>query len=195
MGIDDDDWTQVAQHDIEKSVEQLLEALDLDWEDDPHFRETPRRVAKMLLSFRQEQSLRAILETGWEHSSDDLMVVQTLIPFRGLCAHHLLPFWGTAAVGYIPHGRIVGLSKLTRLVAAAGTQQPTTQEAITQEVADTLMDVLKPDGVGVLTTALHGCMAVRGVLAPSTSTTASVMRGSLLTETAARNEFLALTRQ
>src|SRR5687768_4423264 len=101
--------------DVEGTIRLLLDQLELHGE---HFDETPRRVAALFQSFRQEHDLKGILKKGFEETKDNLLVVQTNIPFKGLCAHHLLPFFGTAAVGYIPKRRIVGLSKITRLVLA-----------------------------------------------------------------------------
>lgn len=172
-------------------IEMLMGRLDLDISEE-HFKETPRRVAAMLLYFTQDIPLEAVLKDGFEDSGHGAMIVQTQIPFKGLCAHHLLPFFGTAAVGYIPNGRIVGLSKLTRLVAAAGLRAPSTQEAISEAIADTLMSGLKPKGVAVLSRAQHGCMAVRGVNAPGTLTTVSVLRGDFHDVDATRQEFLSL---
>jgi GTP cyclohydrolase I len=169
-------------------VAGILEELNLDGE---HFEETPERVARMLTDFRQgsEENLGDLLRT-FEETNDNILIVQTQIPFYGLCAHHLLPFFGTAAVGYIPRKRVVGLSKLTRLVQAAGTISPSTQEHITNLVADTLFRTLECIGAGAITTAVHGCMAVRGVHAPTTSTKVSALRGQLLLNPTARDEFL-----
>lgn len=172
-------------------VEELMGRLGIDMSAE-HFKETPKRVAAMLLYFTQDIPLEVVLKDGFEAAGHKSMIVQTQIPFKGLCAHHLLPFFGTAAVGYIPNGRIVGLSKLTRLVAAAGLRSPSTQEAITEDAANALMLALKPKGVAVLSRAQHGCMAVRGVNAPGTLTTVSVLRGDFHDIDATRQEFLSL---
>jgi len=174
---------------LDGAVRRLLAELGLEGE---HFEDTPRRVAAMLRSFRQgsEEDLHKLLKTFTE-SADNILVVQTRIPFKGLCAHHLLPFFGVAMVGYIPRGRVVGLSKLTRLVQAAGSIQPTTQEHITNLVARTLDEELHPTASGCVTRAVHGCMAVRGVNAPDTVTTASALRGQFLLNPSARQEFMA----
>jgi GTP cyclohydrolase I len=176
---------------LEVLVGAILMHLGLSGE---HFDETPRRVAAFLQSFRQEHDLAAILKTGFAETKDNILVVQKDIPFKGLCAHHLVPFWGTAAVGYIPRKRIVGLSKLSRLVLAAGELSPSTQEDITNLVVDTLFDTLEPLGAGIVTTAAHGCMAVRGVHAPGTTTRVSALRGQLLLNPQARSEFLEMIR-
>ena len=176
---------------MEMSVWRLLKELGLDTESE-HFHETPRRVAEMLKSFRQstEEELGEILKKGFEETDDNIMVVQTDIPFKGLCAHHLLPFFGTATVGYIPRKRVVGLSKLTRLVQAAGCIAPSTQEHVTNLITDTLFGTMEPVAAGCVTRALHGCMAVRGVNAPSTWTTVSALKGQFLLNPLAREEFM-----
>lgn len=176
---------------LEEFVRAILSELDLSGE---HFDQTPSRVAAMLWSFRQNHNLAQILATGFEEVDENVMVVQGNIPFKGLCAHHLLPFFGSAVVGYVPNGRIVGLSKLTRLVQAAGELQPTTQEDITNRIVDTISDVLRPIGAGVVTRALHGCMAVRGVHAPNTWTTVSALKGQFLLNPIVRSEFMELAR-
>lgn len=182
--------------DVASNVYSLLEALGLDT-DSEHFKDTPTRVAKMFVGFRQgtEKELGEILRAGFEETNDNIMVVQTNIPFKGLCAHHLLPFFGTASVGYIPRKRVVGLSKLTRLVQAVGTIAPTTQEHIVNLVVDTLHRTLEPVAAGVVTAALHGCMAVRGVNAPTTRTKVSALRGQFLLNPEARKEFLELAME
>jgi GTP cyclohydrolase I len=114
-----------------------------------------------------------------EDRSQKTQVIQVPVPFMGVCAHHLLPFFGSAAVGYLPTDRVVGLSKLARLVYAAGHLAPTTQENITNLVADTLFNNkhIRPRGVAVITSALHGCMAVRGTRTPEARTLVTVIRG------------------
>jgi len=176
---------------LDEHVMQVLDGLGLDVMDE-HFKETPTRFRKMLQSFVQytEADLVELLKAGFEETQDNILVTQRKIPFSGLCAHHLLPFWGEAVVGYIPRKRVVGLSKLTRLVVAAGRVSPSTQEHITNLIADTLFNTLEPIGVGVITAAAHGCMAVRGVNAPQTVTQVNAFRGQILLNSAARQEFL-----
>ena len=121
------------------------------------------------------------------------LVVQTGIRFAGLCAHHLLPFSGWSAIGYLPSERVVGHSKLTRLVYAAGHLAPTTQEHITNLIADTLWksESIKPRGVAVVASAFHTCMSARGVEAPiSTRTITSATRGAFLDVPALEAKFM-----
>lgn len=171
------------QANMEWHIQQVIEYLGID-ATSQHFARTPQRFVSVLQAYTQDFDLAVLLKDGFEdddpsEETEKTLVVQTAIPFMGLCAHHLLPFFGAAAVGYLPRERVVGLSKLTRLVYAAGHLAPTTQEHITNLVADTLFssETIKPNGVAVLTSALHGCMAVRGVEAPSTRTIASAIRG------------------
>ncbi len=178
----------------------ILESLGLTGE---HFDETPRRVASLLEAFtHQEVDLVAILKSGFESNHDNMMVIQTNIPFKGLCAHHLVPFWGEAAIGYLPKTRVVGLSKLARLVTAAGERMPSTQETITSTIADVLWKGgrqedgeengtgLNSAGVAVVSRAWHGCMAVRGPNVPRAQTVISAMRGAFVYSPNTKDEFL-----
>lgn len=170
-----------------------------------HFARTPERFAKVLQAYVQGTDLEEVLSGGFQDDdeiqederNEKVLVVQTNIPFMGLCAHHLLPFFGSAAVGYLPRERVVGLSKLTRLVYAAGHLAPTTQEHITNLVADTLYrsEAIHPRGVAVLTSALHGCMAVRGVEAPGTRTLTSAIRGDFTDVPALESKFMVLAKE
>ena len=122
------------------------------------------------------------------------MIAQSNIPFRMLCEHHLVPAIGRAAIGYIPNKRVVGLSKLTRLVQAVGTERPSLQEYICDKVADLLFEHIDPKGVIVAIKAEHGCMACRGVNSPGVMTMTSSVKGVFRDVPAARDEFFQLTR-
>ena len=187
---------------LEENVRDIIVGLGLD-PSSQHFARTPERFAKVLRAYVQTIDLDAVLSDGFEdddpseeEKSEKVLVVQTNIPFLAVCAHHLLPFFGSAAVGYLPRDRVVGLSKLTRLVYAAGHLAPTTQEHITNIVADTLFNStsIKPRGVAVLTSALHGCMAIRGVEAPATRTIVSAVRGDFLDVPALESKFMDLAK-
>jgi GTP cyclohydrolase I len=194
----EDEWAEVRAN-----LRRVLELAGLD-PDDQHFRRTPERFAKVLVAYTQAIDLNEVLSDGFADDDDEgqgevnekVLVVQTNIPFMGLCAHHLLPFFGSAAVGYLPRDRVVGLSKLTRLVYAAGHLAPTTQEHITNLVADTLFNskTIRPRGVAVLTSALHGCMAIRGVEAPATRTITSAIRGDFKDVPALESKFIELAK-
>jgi GTP cyclohydrolase I len=121
----------------------------------------------------------------------DEMVLARDIPFTSLCAHHMLPFTGIAHVGYLPGERIIGLSKLARVVSYFG-RNLQVQERLTKQVADWLNDELQPRGVGVVIRAEHQCMTIRGIQAAGSTTVTSTMHGLLRDNLATRQEFLAL---
>lgn len=177
------------------AVQEILDILNLEGR---HYDETPNRVARMLLEATQYDGvdLVELMKQGFEEPESKAgIVVQNDIPFIGFCAHHLVPFWGSASVGYIPADRVIGLSKLTRLVRAAGQRRPSTQEEITNTVADVLYRGMATRGSAVISTAGHGCMAVRGVHAPQAETTVSAMRGLFRDSESSRAEFLELTKR
>jgi GTP cyclohydrolase IA len=170
----------------ERAVAEFLAALGYPVEGE-HRAMTPQRVAS---AFAEMLTPSAFLPTTF---GNDELVVAREVPFRSLCEHHLLPFYGYAHVGYLPGGRIVGLSKLARVVEhfAAGLQ---VQERLTQQVADWLHAHLGARGVGVVLEAEHLCMSLRGVRARGSRTVTSALRGDLRTDARTRGEFLALTR-
>ena len=172
----------------ELAASDLLEALgvDLSAED---VADTPRRVARM---YEELITPRPFNPTTFENDAGyDEMVVVRDIRFTSLCAHHLLPFTGIAHVGYLPGERIIGLSKLARVVTHyAGNLQ--VQERLTKQVADWLNDELNPRGVGVILRAEHQCMTIRGIQAVGSTTVTSTMHGLLRENPASREEFLAL---
>jgi GTP cyclohydrolase I len=162
--------------------------------DSPGMEETPQRWARFFEEFNQPCDLVAMMKAFDHVEGNDVgaMVVQSGIPFRGLCEHHLLPFHGRCDLGYIPGSRVVGLSKLTRVVQAAGTMRPSIQERITNQIADAIHAGISALGVIVVTRAEHTCMSVRGVNAPGVTTTVSALRGNFVHVPAARQEFLSL---
>lgn len=176
-----------------KGITDVLEVLDMDIKD-PSIAETPERFLKYLLEFRQPLDVEALLGKGFALDKDGFhgMVVQSNIPFRMVCEHHLLPATGRAAVGYVPNHHVVGLSKLTRLVQAAGVERPSLQEVICDKVVDILNDHLEPKGVMAIVAAEHGCMACRGVNSPDIITATSSVRGIFRDVPAARQEFFDL---
>jgi len=175
----------------ERAVAELLAALGYPVEGE-HRAGTPQRVASALAEMLTPS---AFLPTTFlnDEGYDELVVARD-VPFRSLCEHHLLPFYGCAHVGYLPGARIVGLSKLARVVEhfAAGLQ---VQERLTQQVADWLHAQLGARGVGVVLEAEHLCMSLRGVRARGSRTVTSALRGELRTDARTRDEFLALTRR
>ncbi|MBX5475509.1 MAG: GTP cyclohydrolase I FolE [Clostridia bacterium] len=177
---------------VEEDIRRLLRDLGEDPEREG-LRETPRRVAKMYLEellVGQGADLKAELSTTFAEDHQELVMVRA-IPFYALCEHHLMPFFGQAHVGYLPDGRVVGLSKLARLVERAA-RRMTIQERLTTEVADAIMAVLRPKGAMVVVEAEHFCMTMRGVQKPGTITTTTAVRGVFAQDEAARMEFLRL---
>lgn len=150
--------------------------------------DTPRRVIKSLQELTEgyAQNPKEILKTTFTEKYDEMIVVRE-IEFWSLCEHHMLPFRGTATVGYIPNGKVVGLSKIARLVRCFS-RRLQIQERLTQQIAHAIKDELKPLGVGVVLKATHLCMEMRGVKSPATMVTSCLLG---LMRTTARNEFLS----
>lgn len=173
----------------EDAVRSLLVALGQDPEVE-HLRQTPRRVAAAYAELLTPGEFE--LTTFENEAGYDQLVLARDIPFHSLCEHHMLPFFGVAHVGYLPSGRIVGLSKLARVVErfARGLQ---VQERLTKQIADCLVSHLQPKGVGVVLEAEHLCMSLRGVRATGSRTLTSELTGHLRKNAAARQEFYALT--
>ncbi len=172
----------------ERAVADLLVALGQDPHDHPTA-DTPRRVAA---AYAELLTPRPFNVTTFPNDEDyDELVLARDIPFHSLCQHHLLPFKGVAHVGYLPGERIVGLSKLARVVElfARGLQ---VQERLTKQVADWLEDRLEPKGVGVVVEAEHLCMSLRGVQAVGSLTVTSTVHGLLRDDPRSRAEFFAL---
>lgn len=176
----------IPQLDGEGCVKKLIAQFDDANRDG--LRDTPRRYLKFLTEFTKASEFEL---TEFDGEGYDQMIVQTNIHFYSLCEHHLAPFFGTAAIAYIPQGKIVGLSKLARTVDkfACGFQN---QERITKQIADYLMQQLDPLGVAVVLKAQHLCMAMRGVKKLGVDTTTSEMLGVFRENQATRMEFLQL---
>ena len=188
---------QVAQSDggvdlgaAENAAYDLLVALGADVESD-HLRETPRRVARAYAELLTPRPFNATTFPN-DEGYDELVVVRD-IPFQSLCMHHLLPFQGSAHVAYLPGERIVGLSKLGRVVDMFA-HHLQVQERLTTQVADWLDEVLNPRGVGVIIEAEHLCMSLRGVQKPGSRTVTSALRGLIKDDARTRQEFLSLIR-
>ncbi|MCD2444270.1 GTP cyclohydrolase I FolE [Agromyces sp. SYSU K20354] len=169
------------------AVEALLAALGRDPRS-THLAETPRRVADALIELLTPQPFAATTFVNDEHY-DELVVVAD-IPFSSLCEHHLLPFRGVAHVGYVPGERLVGLSKLARVVELFA-RDLQVQERMTRQIADWIDETLEPLGVGVVLEAEHLCMSLRGVQAEGTRTVTSSLVGSVRDDDRTRREFLA----
>ena len=176
---------------IERAVREILAAIG-EQPDRPSLQETPARVARMyaeLFSGLHVDPGRH-LEKVFEETYDELVLVRD-ISFNSMCEHHLLPFMGVAHVGYLPKGRITGLSKLARVVEEIS-RRPQVQERMTHQVADLVSDVLDAKGVVVVIEATHTCMTIRGVRKPGSLTVTSAVRGLFKTNQSSRAEAMAL---
>jgi GTP cyclohydrolase IA len=182
---------QIDRPALERAARALLCALGADLDADG-LRETPRRVAEAYAELLTAPAFEATAFAN-EDSYDGLVVTRA-IPFHSLCMHHLLPFRGVAHVGYVPGERIVGLSKLARVVELFA-RDLQIQERLTVQVADWLEAQLRPAGVGVRIEAEHLCMSLRGVQRPDARTVTSALRGVIRDDPQIRQEFLALTRE
>jgi GTP cyclohydrolase I len=164
--------------------------------DRPGLVETPHRVAQAwrdwTAGYQQDPAeVLKVFEDGAEQYNE--LIVVRHIPVYSHCEHHLAPFFGTATVGYLPHGKIVGLSKLTRLVECFA-RRLQVQERLTTQIADALMQHLQPKAVGVVVSCRHMCMESRGIRTAGEETVTSAMLGELQPNLALRTEFLALVR-
>jgi GTP cyclohydrolase IA len=174
----------------ELAVAALLRALGRD-PAEPHLAETPRRVAD---AFTELLTARPFdLTTFANDEGYNELVLATSIPVQSLCEHHLLPFTGVAHIGYLPGDRILGLSKLARVLDLFA-RDLQVQERLTQQVADWLQENLSPRGVGVVIEAEHLCMSLRGVRAAGSRTITSALHGALREDVRSRHEFFALCR-
>jgi GTP cyclohydrolase I len=172
----------------ERAVRALLVALGHD-PDDEHLRDTPRRVA---LSYEEMLTPQPFVATTFPNDEGyDELVLARDIPFHSLCEHHLLPFSGVAHVGYLPGDRILGLSKLARVVEHFA-RNLQVQERLTKQIGDWLDERLSPKGVGVVLEAEHLCMSLRGVQAVGSRTVTSSLHGLVRNDARTREEFLRL---
>jgi GTP cyclohydrolase I len=173
----------------ERAVTDLLRALGRDPES-LHLTDTPRRVAGAFAEMLTGPHFD--LTTFPNDEGYNELVIATGIPVQSLCEHHLLPFSGVAHIGYLPGDRILGLSKLVRVLDLFA-RDLQVQERLTQQVADWLQENLEPRGVGVVIEAEHLCMSLRGVRARGARTTTSALHGLLREDARSRQEFFTLT--
>jgi GTP cyclohydrolase I len=177
---------RIADH-----MSAIMRELNLDLSD-PNFEETPDRVAKMYMEMfhglreGSEPRVTSFPNEGHYHH----MVIEKEIPFYSMCAHHFVPFYGHAHIAYIPESKIVGLSKLPRILEFYA-KRPQLQERLTEQVAEFLWSKLDPQGVMVVIEARHLCVEMRGVKKPGALTTTSALRGCF-SDRKVREEFLAL---
>lgn len=177
---------------LETAVRQILVNIGEDPEREGLLK-TPHRVARAwdFLTNGYRKDINTVLNNAIFHEKYNEMVIVRDIDFFSMCEHHLLPFYGKAHVAYIPDGKIIGLSKIPRIVEVFS-RRLQVQERMTQEIAETLFTALKPDGVGVVIEARHLCMMMRGVEKQNSLATTSSMLGSFREDERTRNEFLKL---
>jgi len=180
---------------IEKAASMILDAIG----ENPKrqgLKETPRRIAEMYTEFFTgiEMDPKTELSVGFEEGHREMVLLKD-IPFYSMCEHHLLPFYGSVHVGYIPNeeGKVVGISKLARVVEIYA-RRLQLQERMTTQIADTIFDALRPDGVAVVIEAVHLCMTMRGIEKPGSAVVTSAMRGTFRSKAATRAEFLSLVK-
>jgi len=189
------DNPQVKLFQIEDLVRELLLAIGED-PDREGLRGTPQRVAEMYaeLTSGYRISPQELIEGAIFPVEYDEMVLIKDIEFYSLCEHHILPFFGKVHVGYIPDGRVIGFSKIPRIVDAFA-RRLQLQERLTEQIADFLMEAIKPQGVGVVVEGFHLCMAMRGVRKQEARMVTSAMKGLFRRDARTRAEFLELIGQ
>jgi GTP cyclohydrolase I len=176
---------------IERAVREILAAVG----EDPNregLRETPGRVARMYaeLFAGLHEDPRVHLRKFFTEKYDEMVLVRD-ISFNSMCEHHMLPFSGTAHIGYIPNGKVVGLSKLARVVEVVS-HRPQVQERMTEEIANLLIEELEVKGVAVVIEATHSCMTIRGVRKPGSVCVTSAMKGLFRSSLSSRSEVMTL---
>ena len=177
---------------LEDTVKEILEIIGED-SNREGLKRTPHRVAKAweFLTSGYHQDVKKILNGAVFKEKYNEMVIVKDIDFFSLCEHHMLPFYGKAHIAYIPNGKILGLSKIPRIVEVFS-RRLQVQERMTQQIAETLYTALEPDGVAVVVEARHLCMMMRGVEKQNSVATTSAMFGSFREDERTRNEFLNL---
>jgi GTP cyclohydrolase IA len=182
---------EIDQERIARAVREIIEAIG----ENPGREgliETPERIGRLyaeLFSGLAQDPLD-VLRRSFDEEHKEMVILKD-IPFYSLCEHHFLPFHGSAHVGYVPEGRIVGVSKLARVVDILA-RRPQLQERLTSQVADAIMEGLHPDGVAVVIEAEHLCMTMRGVQKPGARMITSAIRGGFRRRGVTRSEFLSL---
>ncbi len=182
---------QVDRGRIERAVREILAAIGED-PDREGLRGTPERVARMYaeLFAGLHDDPRRHLKRFFTEKCDEVVLVRD-ISFNSMCEHHMLPFMGKAHVAYLPGGRLVGLSKLARVVEGVA-RRPQVQERMTEEIADLLVEELHAKGVAVVIEAIHTCMTIRGIRKPGSLCVTSAMKGVFRTGSSTRAELMTL---
>ncbi|MEJ2576603.1 MAG: GTP cyclohydrolase I FolE [Gammaproteobacteria bacterium] len=186
--------SEVYDADFEELIRQMLQRVG----EDPQregLRRTPLRVAKAMdfLTSGYDKTAEDVVRNAVFNEDCQEMVLVRDIEFYSLCEHHMLPFFGRAHVAYLPAGRVIGLSKIARLVDVFA-RRLQVQERLTNQVADSLMAALQPHGVAVVVEASHTCMMMRGVQKQNSTTVTSAMRGTFEEDARTRAEFMGLLK-
>ncbi|MBI2760367.1 MAG: GTP cyclohydrolase I FolE [Chloroflexi bacterium] len=178
---------------IERAVRELLEAMGENPEREG-LRDTPARIARMYGEIFAGLYLDPAdyLRTQFDEGHDEMVILRD-IPFYSVCEHHLVPFHGVAHVGYIPDGKVVGLSKLARVVDGFA-KRPQLQERLTAQIADAIMLALNPDGVAVVIECEHLCLTMRGIKKAGSKMVTSAVRGLFKRSAVTRQEFFSLVK-
>ena len=191
---DNSTYNKVDMQRIENAVKEILLAVGEDV-DREGLLDTPARVARMyeelLSGMRENPELH--LESVFTEQCDEIVLLRD-IPFHSLCEHHMLPFIGRAHVAYLPSGKVLGVSKMARIVDSFA-KRLQCQERLTSQVAELMMDHLKPQGVAVVLEASHSCMTIRGIHKPGSTMVTSALRGLFKSDPRSRNEILSLLHQ
>lgn len=176
---------------IERAVREILAAVGED-PDREGLQETPRRVARMYAELFSglHTDPRQHLQKFFTEKYDEMVLVRD-IAFNSMCEHHMLPFMGKAHIGYVPNGKVVGLSKLARVVEEVS-HRPQVQERMTEQIANLLIEELDVKGVAVVIEASHSCMAIRGVRKPDSICVTSAMKGIFRSNLSSRSEVMTL---
>jgi len=176
---------------IRKAVKEILLAVGEDTEREG-LKGTPERVAKMYAELLggMHEAPKKHLRSVFVENYDEIVLLRD-IPFHSICEHHLMPFIGSAHVAYLPSGAVLGVSKLARIVDCFA-RRLQTQERLTYQIADFIMDSLKPQGVAVVLEASHSCMTIRGIKKPGSTMVTSALRGIFKRDPKSRNEVLSL---
>jgi GTP cyclohydrolase I len=183
--------TPVDQPRIERAVREILSAVGED-PDREGLRETPGRVARMYAEMfgGLHEDPRQHLRKFFTEKYDEMVLVRD-ISFNSMCEHHMLPFMGKAHIGYVPDGKVIGLSKLARVVEVVS-RRPQVQERMTEEIANLLIEELNVKGVAVVLEATHTCMTIRGVRKPGSLCVTSAMKGLFRSNLSSRSEVMTL---
>jgi len=179
---------------MEDEIRKILLAIGEDPEREG-LRDTPRRVSKSLefLTRGYKQDIKKVINGAiFTEASDDMVILKD-IEFYSMCEHHMLPFFGKCHIGYIPNGKVFGVSKIARLVDVFS-RRLQLQERLTKQIATVIMEAVQPSGVGVVMEAQHLCMLMRGVEKQNSKMVTSAMLGSFRKEQATRMEFLNLIK-